>query len=99
MFKQGVQPRWNALCLEGVGILMGILALHGGKAHAAEVGQVLAILASRLFLCGRHCDNVGKEGRMYYILKQDCNSRREDDVLIDIIFYTSLPGKMDVGEG
>ena len=41
-----MQPRWHSATLEGFGIHVRILRLHGGEAGSAQVREKLAILAT-----------------------------------------------------
>ena len=40
---EAVQPRWDTALLEGGGVFVSILLLHGGEAGDAQVGEVLAV--------------------------------------------------------
>lgn len=54
MLVQRIQPRRNVLCLESMGILVGILRLHRRETGDAEVWQVLSVLARWFIVCSRH---------------------------------------------
>jgi hypothetical protein len=45
-----VQPRGGTALLEGGGVLVGILFLHGGEAGDAQVGEVLAVGAAAVLV-------------------------------------------------
>lgn len=71
---QSVQPRGLLQCLKVVSVLVRVLRAHHLEALEAQVGQVLAVLASRLLERGR----IG--GRHYVYMDERYSTEGENQL-------------------